>query len=68
MGSALSHGSTVAREYGLPAVVNVHHATRIIRDGDLLTVNGTSGKVGITRSQAGAEPALTGQSQLSDFD
>lgn len=45
MGSALSHGSTVAREYGLPAVVNVRGATRIIRTGDLLTVDGAKGTV-----------------------
>ena len=34
MGSALSHGSTVAREYGLPAVVNVRHGTTRIRSGE----------------------------------
>ena len=45
MGSALSHGSTVAREFGLPAVVNVRGATRIIRSGDLLTVDGAKGTV-----------------------
>jgi pyruvate,water dikinase len=45
LGSALSHGSTVAREYGLPAVVNVRNATRVIHDGDLVTVNGTTGDV-----------------------
>ncbi|MGE5597381.1 MAG: PEP-utilizing enzyme, partial [Hyphomicrobiales bacterium] len=50
MGSALSHGSTVAREYGLPAVVNVRHATRLIRTGDLIAVNGTKGTVTIVES------------------
>jgi pyruvate,water dikinase len=45
MGSALSHGSTVAREYGLPAVVNVRSGTRRIRTGDIITVNGSSGTV-----------------------
>ena len=49
LGSTLSHGSTVAREYGLPAVVNVHTGTRIIRTGDLLTVNGSTGTVTVTR-------------------
>ena len=48
MGSALSHGSTVAREYGLPAVVNVRRGTRSIRTGDLITVNGTTGTVTVT--------------------
>ena len=45
MGSALSHGSTVAREYGLPAVVNVRSGTRRIRTGDVITVNGSTGTV-----------------------
>lgn len=49
LGSALSHGSTVAREYGLPAVVNVQTGTRVIRTGDLLTVNGRAGTVTIAR-------------------
>jgi rifampicin phosphotransferase len=47
LGSALSHGSTVAREYGLPAVVNVSNATKVIRTGDLITVNGSAGTVAI---------------------
>jgi pyruvate,water dikinase len=47
MGSALSHGSTVAREYGLPAVVNVRRGTRSIRTGDLVQVNGSKGTVTI---------------------
>ena len=47
MGSALSHGSTVAREYGLPAVVNVRRGTTSIRTGDLVTVNGRDGTVAI---------------------
>jgi pyruvate,water dikinase len=56
MGSALSHGSTVAREYGLPAVVNVRRATRQIRTGDLVAVNGSKGTVVILES-ASADPA-----------
>lgn len=47
IGSALSHGSTVAREYGLPAVVNVKNGTRVIRSGDLINVDGAAGKVTI---------------------
>jgi pyruvate,water dikinase len=45
VGSTLSHGSTVAREYGLPAVVNVKHGTRLIRSGQTITVDGTHGVV-----------------------
>lgn len=52
MGSALSHGSTVAREYGLPAVVNVRRGTTAIRNGDLVAVNGTAGTVTILESGA----------------
>lgn len=47
LGSALSHGSTVAREYGLPGVVNVHDATRTIRTGDIVAIDGTKGTVTI---------------------
>ncbi len=45
VGGSLSHGSTVAREYGLPAVVNVKYGTRMIRTGDTITVDGTQGLV-----------------------
>jgi pyruvate,water dikinase len=45
IGGALSHGSTVAREYGLPAVVNVKSGTQLIKDGDTITVDGTRGVV-----------------------
>ncbi|OGO52769.1 MAG: hypothetical protein A2148_05115 [Chloroflexi bacterium RBG_16_68_14] len=44
-GGTLSHGSTVAREYGLPAVVNVRHGTRLIRTGQIITVDGAQGVV-----------------------
>jgi pyruvate,water dikinase len=45
LGGPLSHGSTVAREYGLPAVVNVKTGTRAIRNGQEITVDGTRGEV-----------------------
>ncbi len=45
IGGTLSHGSTVAREFGLPAVVNVKHGTRMIRDGQRITVDSTAGVV-----------------------
>lgn len=44
-GGILSHGSIVAREYGLPAVTNVECATRIIRTGDVVQVDGNNGRV-----------------------
>jgi pyruvate,water dikinase len=45
MGGMLSHGSIVAREYGIPAVVNVGPATQIIRTGQWLEVNADQGVV-----------------------
>jgi pyruvate,water dikinase len=51
LGGLLSHGSIIAREYGLPAVVNVAHATRLIRTGDRIEVDGTRGEVRILRSE-----------------
>lgn len=45
MGGQLSHGAIVAREYGLPAVLNVRGATRRIRDGQQISVDGGSGQV-----------------------
>jgi len=45
IGGVLSHGALVAREYGLPAVVNVEGATSSIRDGTRVRVNGSEGTV-----------------------
>jgi phosphohistidine swiveling domain-containing protein len=47
MGGLLSHGSIIAREYGIPAVVNVGPATRIIATGQMLQVDGNRGEVRI---------------------
>jgi pyruvate,water dikinase len=44
-GGQLSHTAIVAREYGLPTVVGVARATRVIRDGQPVTVDGTRGVV-----------------------
>ena len=45
MGGMLSHGAIVAREYGVPAVVNVGPATKTIRTGQMLRVDGSRGTV-----------------------
>jgi pyruvate,water dikinase len=45
MGGMMSHGSIVAREYGIPAVVGVPAATTTIRTGQRVTVDGTNGRV-----------------------
>jgi pyruvate,water dikinase len=44
-GGQLSHTAIVAREYNLPAVVSVRDATRRICDGQVLTVDGSQGRV-----------------------
>ncbi|MGP3920453.1 PEP/pyruvate-binding domain-containing protein [Nonomuraea sp. 10N515B] len=46
-GSPLAHGPTVAREYGIPAVVCVRDATTRIQTGQLITIDGASGTVTI---------------------
>ena len=45
LGGMLSHGAVVAREYGLPAVVNVEGATQRLRDGQEVTIDGRHGVV-----------------------
>ncbi len=45
LGGALSHASVVAREFALPAVVNVKTGTRVIQTGDLVEVDGDAGVV-----------------------
>ena len=45
VGGLMTHGAVIAREYGLPAVVGVKHATRLIRDGQRIRVHGTDGFV-----------------------
>ncbi|MGA2279298.1 MAG: PEP/pyruvate-binding domain-containing protein [Verrucomicrobiota bacterium] len=51
-GGILSHGSIVAREYGLPAVTNVASATRVIHTGDLVQVDGNRGRVSVLKRLA----------------
>jgi pyruvate,water dikinase len=45
LGGPLAHGSIVAREYGIPAVMGTGSATRRIQDGERITVDGTAGRV-----------------------
>jgi rifampicin phosphotransferase len=47
VGGLMTHGAVIAREYGLPAVVGVQQATRLIRDGQRIRVNGTDGFIEI---------------------
>jgi pyruvate,water dikinase len=45
VGGLMTHGAVIAREYGLPAIVGVENATKLIKDGQRIRVNGTEGYV-----------------------
>jgi pyruvate,water dikinase len=47
VGGLMTHGAVIAREYGLPAVIGVENATRLIKDGQRIRVHGTDGYVEI---------------------
>ncbi|MCA9871006.1 MAG: phosphoenolpyruvate synthase, partial [Anaerolineae bacterium] len=54
VGGLMTHGAVIAREYGVPAVVGVENATKLIKDGQRIRVHGTEGFVEILSS----DPAL----------
>jgi phosphohistidine swiveling domain-containing protein len=56
IGGPLSHGSIVAREYGIPAVMGTGVATRRIKSGQMITVDGSAGTVTLA---ARSEPAAS---------
>ena len=45
IGSSLSHGAVVAREYGLPTIVNVKGATKLLKNGDRVAMNASKGTI-----------------------
>jgi pyruvate,water dikinase len=47
VGGLMTHGAVIAREYGLPAVVGVENAAKLIKDGQHIRVHGTEGYVEI---------------------
>lgn len=47
VGGLMTHGAVIAREYGLPAVVGVDHAAKLIKDGQRIRVHGTEGYIEI---------------------
>ncbi|TKC19056.1 phosphoenolpyruvate synthase [Robertmurraya kyonggiensis] len=47
VGGMMTHGAVIAREYGLPAVVGVENATKLIKDGQRIRVHGTEGYIEI---------------------
>jgi pyruvate,water dikinase len=52
IGGPLSHGSIVAREYGIPAVLGTGVATQRIQSGQVVTVDGLAGTVLLEQAQA----------------
>jgi pyruvate,water dikinase len=55
LGGPLSHAAVVAREYGVPTVVNVKNGTRVIASGDLVEVDGAAGTVRVIERALMAE-------------
>jgi len=51
IGSILAHGSIVAREYGIPAVLGTGNCTQLIKDGARITVDGSRGTVTIATDE-----------------
>jgi phosphohistidine swiveling domain-containing protein len=56
IGGQLSHGSIVAREYGIPAVMGTGVATKRIQSGQTITVDGSTGEVVLHKSEATQTP------------
>jgi rifampicin phosphotransferase len=74
VGGTLSHGSIVAREYGIPGVVNAGGATSLIATGQTITVDGDRGMVYLNTPQGGTardealSPRLGEGEWTSEFD
>jgi pyruvate,water dikinase len=49
VGGVMSHAAIVCREYGMPAVVGTGHATKIIKTGMFIRVDGSTGAITISR-------------------
>ncbi|HEX8773408.1 MAG TPA: PEP/pyruvate-binding domain-containing protein [Pyrinomonadaceae bacterium] len=57
VGGTLSHASTVAREYGLPALANLKDATKLLRDGDRVRLDATNGVVQLIERGSSRSPS-----------
>jgi rifampicin phosphotransferase len=66
-GGYLSHGAIVAREYGIPAVVNLPGVLREVRDGDSLVVDGDRGRV-VREEQAAGERSLNSEFRIQNSE
>lgn len=56
MGGMLSHGAIIAREYGLPAIANVKNAVTLLRNGDLVHLDASSGTVRLIQPNSSSSP------------
>jgi pyruvate,water dikinase len=54
IGGQLSHAAVVARELGIPCVMGIPDVTRGLRDGDLVQVDGTTGRVEVIEASGDA--------------
>ena len=52
-GSVLSHTAIIGRELGIPTIVGVKNATKLIKDGDLIEINGDTGSIEILDNKLG---------------
>jgi pyruvate,water dikinase len=66
VGGAMSHGAIVARELGLPCVINTRTGTSVIADGDRIRVDGTAGRVDILPPGTGTSPSGTTQTSTPE--
>lgn len=55
-GSTIAHGPTVAREYGIPAVICVPDATTLLTEGQVVTIDGATGLIRMHGTAGGAQP------------
>jgi pyruvate,water dikinase len=53
VGGMLSHASTIAREYGLPALANVRHAMQLLKTGDRVRLDASGGRIVLLSRSAG---------------
>jgi phosphohistidine swiveling domain-containing protein len=68
IGGILSHGSVVAREMGVPCVVDVRDATRTIRTGEMVMVDGSSGRVCVLPEASSEASALAASAAVRAVD
>lgn len=68
IGSPLSHGAVVAREYGVPAVVSAKGARKLIKTGDMVALDGASGMVELIPCERASSDSLSAQSGSVGLD